>query len=111
MGSGSFRMDGWSVDSDASQHITYDERDLINVRKLDASSSFDIHSIGGEVLRPIAMGMLVLAPNFCPGLTTTIADVCLIPESQVKVLSVAAMSEVGAVVRFDENVVTICDRV
>ncbi|GIL51934.1 hypothetical protein Vafri_7880, partial [Volvox africanus] len=96
---GSYRMDGWYVDSGASQHITYDERDLINVRRLDASTSFDIYSIGGEVLRPVAMGTLVLAPNFCPGLTATIADVYLIPESQVKVLSVAVMSKTGAVVR------------
>ncbi|GIL87124.1 hypothetical protein Vretimale_14240 [Volvox reticuliferus] len=103
-------MDGWYVDSGASQHITYDERDLVDVRKLDASSSFDIYSIGGEVLRPIAMGTLLLPPNFCPDMTSTVTNVCLIPESHVKVLSVAALSNVGATVRFDENTVNVCRR-
>ncbi|GIL92301.1 hypothetical protein Vretifemale_19807 [Volvox reticuliferus] len=41
---------------------------------------------------------------------TCLTDVYIIPESHIKVLSVVALSQMGAVVCFDENVVNVCRR-
>ncbi|GIM16715.1 hypothetical protein Vretimale_19312, partial [Volvox reticuliferus] len=104
------KLEGWYVDSDASHHITYDARDLTDVRKLDERDWFDIIGVGGEIVRPIAVGTLQVAPSFCWDMRVTVGNVYVAPSSCVKVLSVAAFSEKGVTVRFDKYVVNICRR-
>lgn len=103
------RNDGWYMDSGSVHHVTNDPSELINVRPLCAKERIEIVGVGGQVLRPTAIGCLIISSNVIDNLTICFTNVYVVEDSIVKILSVRRLDDQNAHVLFGDGMVRILD--
>ncbi|GIL57256.1 hypothetical protein Vafri_12510 [Volvox africanus] len=94
------RLPNWHLDSGSMWHVTYDESELVDVRPLSPDDQLEIVGVGGQVLKPTAVGDLRMHSNVIKNLQLTFHDVYVARESVVKILSVSKLDSRGAEISF-----------